>query len=210
MPSVEVRSLEGEVLGSVDLPEEVFAIEPSEGAIYYVTKAHLANRRQGNASTKTRAEVDLSKRKLYRQKGTGRSRAGTAGSPIRVGGGVAHGPKPRGYRERVPKKVKRLALRTALTAKAAEGQVTVLEDFSLEEPKTKRMADMLRALGAEGRKVLLLTDETGPALVKSCRNLPRLSVRPVAQVSAYEVILADTLLLTRKGLERAQAHWGTP
>ena len=115
-------------------------------------KAYLANRREGNASTKTRAEVTLSKRKVYRQKGTGRARVGTAGSPIRVGGGVAHGPKPRNFRERVPKKVKRLALKSALTLKVAEGGLKVLEDFLLEAPKTKRMADMLRAIQADGPK----------------------------------------------------------
>lgn len=207
MPSVEVHNLEGEVVGSADLLEEVFSIEPSKGALYYTVKAHLANRREGNASTKTRAEVTLSKRKVYRQKGTGRARVGTAGSPIRVGGGVAHGPRPRDFRERVPKKVKRLALKSALTLKVAEGRLKVLENFLLEAPKTKRMADMLRAIQADGRKALLLTEEAMPVVVKSCRNLPGLSVLPVLQVSTYDVVRADTVIFTQAALDRLQALW---
>lgn len=207
MPSVEVYNLEGEVVGSADLLEEIFSIEPSKGALYYTVKAHLANRREGNASTKTRAEVTLSKRKVYRQKGTGRARVGTAGSPIRVGGGVAHGPRPHDFRERVPKKVKRLALKSALTLKVAEGRLKVLENFLLEAPKTKRMADMLRAIQADGRKALLLTEEAIPVVVKSCRNLPGLSVLPVLQVSTYDVVRADTVIFTQAALDRLQALW---
>ncbi len=207
MPSVEVYNLEGEVVGSADLLEEIFSIEPSKGALYYTVKAHLANRREGNASTKTRAEVTLSKRKVYRQKGTGRARVGTAGSPIRVGGGVAHGPRPHDFRERVPKKVKRLALKSALTLKVAEGRLKVLENFLLEAPKTKRMADMLRAIQADGRKALLLTEEAIPVVVKSCRNLPDLSVLPVLQVSTYDVVRADTVIFTQAALDRLQALW---
>ena len=207
MPSVEVYNLEGEVVGSADLLEAIFSIEPSKGALYYTVKAHLANRREGNASTKTRAEVTLSKRKVYRQKGTGRARVGTAGSPIRVGGGVAHGPRPHDFRERVPKKVKRLALKSALTLKVAEGRLKVLENFLLEAPKTKRMADMLRAIQADGRKALLLTEEAIPVVVKSCRNLPGLSVLPVLQVSTYDVVRADTVIFTQAALDRLQALW---
>ena len=116
MASVGVCNLEGEKIGSIDLPEAVFGIEPSVDAIYYAIKAYLHNQSQGNASTKTRAQVDRSKRKMYRQKGTGRARKGTAGSPILVGGGIAHGPKPRDFYQRVPQKVKQLALRSAFSA----------------------------------------------------------------------------------------------
>ena len=134
MASVEVCNLEGEEVGSVELPDTVFGIEPSADAIYYVIKAYLTNQRQGNASTKTRSEVNRSKRKMYRQKGTGRARKGTAGSPILIGGGVAHGPRPRYFRERVPKKVKKLAIRSAFSQKALGKAISVLEDFELEEP----------------------------------------------------------------------------
>ncbi len=208
MASVEVHNLDGEVVGSVDLPEEIFGIEPSQGALYYAIKAHLVNRRQGNASTKTRSEVDLTKRKMYRQKGTGRARMGKASSPVRIGGGVAHGPKPRAFRERVPKKVKRLAIKSALSLKAEEGALKMLEDFTLEAPKTKRMADMVRAVEAAGQKALLIIEEALPAVAKSCRNLPGLSVVPVAQVSTYDVVKADTVIFTQGALARLQALWG--
>ena len=208
MASVGVCNLEGEEVGSVELPETVFGIEPSADAVYYVVKAYLTNQRQGNASTKTRAEVNRTKRKMYRQKGTGRARKGTAGSPILVGGGVAHGPKPRYFRERVPKKVKQLAIRSAFSQKALGQAISVLEDFELEVPKTKRMAQMTQMLEIQGQKTLLLTDSISENTVKSCRNIPRFSVLPVSQVSTYDVVNADVLVLTCSAVSRIRALWG--
>ena len=208
MASVEVCNLEGEEIGSMELPETVFGIKPSVDAIYYVVKAHLTNQRQGNASTKTRSEVNRSKRKMYRQKGTGRARKGTAGSPILIGGGVAHGPRPRHFRERVPKKVKKLAIRSAFSQKALGESISVLEDFELEVPKTKRMAQMTHKLEIQGQKILLLTDGIAENTVKSCRNIPRLSVLPVSQVSTYDVINADVLVLTCSAVSRIRDLWG--
>ena len=208
MASVEVCNLDGEEIGSMELPETVFGIEPSADAIYYVVKAYLANQRQGNASTKTRSEVNRSKRKMYRQKGTGRARKGTAGSPILIGGGVAHGPRPRHFRERVPKKVKKLAIRSAFSQKALGESISVLEDFELEVPKTKRMAQMTQMLEIRGQKILLLTDGIAENTVKSCRNISRLSVLPVSQVSTYDVINADVLVLTRSAVSRIRDLWG--
>jgi large subunit ribosomal protein L4 len=208
MASVGVCNLEGEEMGSIDLPEAVFGIEPSSDAIYYAIKAYLNNQRQGNASTKTRAQVNRSKRKMYRQKGTGRARKGTAGSPILVGGGIAHGPKPKDFQEGVPKKVRQLALRSAFSQKAGEQAIAVLEDFELDEPKTKRMATLTQKLEIHDQKALLLTDKVSENVVKSCRNLPKLSVLPVTQVSTYDLINADTLVLTRSAVDRIQALWG--
>ena len=208
MASVEVCNLDGEEIGSVELPKTVFGIEPSADAIYYVIKAYLTNQRQGNASTKTRAEVNRSKRKMYRQKGTGRARKGTAGSPILIGGGVAHGPRPRHFREQVPKKVKKLAIRSAFSQKALGESISVLEDFELEMPKTKRMAQMTQMLEIQGQKILLLTDGIAENTVKSCRNIPRLSVLPVSQVSTYDVVNADVLVLTRSAVSRIRDLWG--
>ena len=208
MASVGICNLEGEEVGSMELPETVFGIEPSADAIYYVIKAYLTNRRQGNASTKTRSEVNRSKRKMYRQKGTGRARKGTAGSPILIGGGVAHGPRPRHFRERVPKKVKKLAIRSAFSQKALGESISILEDFELEVPKTKRMAQMIQMLEIRGQKILLLTDGTAENTVKSCRNIPRLSVLPVSQVSTYDVVNADVLVLTRSAVSRIRDLWG--
>ncbi|MDE2800605.1 MAG: 50S ribosomal protein L4 [Gemmatimonadota bacterium] len=208
MASVDVCNLEGEEVGSMELPETVFGIEPSADAIYYVVKAYLTNQRQGNASTKTRSEVNRTKRKMYRQKGTGRARKGTAGSPILIGGGVAHGPRPRNFRERVPKKVKKLAIRSAFSQKALGKAISVLEDFELEEPKTKRMAQMTQMFEIQGQKILLLTDSVAENTVKSCRNIPRLSVLPVSQVSTYDVVNADVLVLTCGAVSRIRALWG--
>ena len=208
MASVDVCNLEGEEVGSMELPETVFGIEPSADAIYYVIKAYMTNQRQGNASTKTRAEVNRTKRKMYRQKGTGRARKGTAGSPILIGGGVAHGPRPKYFRERVPRKVRKLAIRSAFSQKALGKAISILEDFELEVPKTKQMAQMTQMFEIQGQKVLLLTDGIAENTVKSCRNIPRLSVLPVSQVSTYDVVNADVLVLTCSAVSRIRALWG--
>ncbi len=209
MASVDVTDLRGEVVGSVDLPEKIFGIEPSRHAIYHTVKSYLTNQRQGNAHSKTRAEVRRSKRKMYRQKGTGRARAGTASSPIRVGGGVAHGPRPRELSERVPRKVRRLALKSALSLKVPDGAIKVVNDFTLGAPRTKRVADLTRAMEIDDRKVLLLTPEAAPNILKSCRNLSGVHVLPVAQVSTYDVVNADTVVFTTESLDRLQDIWGS-
>lgn len=207
MASADIHNIEGAVVSSVELPEALFSAEPSKGALYYTLKAFHNNQRQGNASTLTRANVDLTKRKMYRQKGTGRARMGSAASPIRVGGGVAHGPHPRTLREEVPRKVRRLALRSALSLKAAAGAVKVIEDPVLDAPRTKTMAQMLKGVGAEGR-VLLLTGEPDRTIHLSCRNIPKVVVSPAAQVSAYEVVWAEVLVLTQSALAELQSRTG--
>ncbi len=209
MASVDVTDIRGEVVGSVDLPETIFAIEPSHNAIYHTVKSYLTNQRQGNAHSKTRAEVRRSKRKMYRQKGTGRARAGTASSPIRVGGGVAHGPRPRELSERVPRKVRRLALKSALSLKVPDGAIKVVEDFTFDAPRTKRVADLTRAMEIDDRKVLLLTPEATPNILKSCRNLSGVQVLPVAQVSTYDVVNADAVVFTTESLGRLKDIWGS-
>lgn len=208
MASVGVHNLDGKEVGSIELPEAIFGIEPSSDAVYYVVKAYLTNQRQGNASTLTRAEVDLTKKKMYRQKGTGRARKGTAGSPVLVGGGIAHGPKPHNYSERVPKKIKRLAICSAFSQKAKDNAIRVLENFDLETPKTQRIAQMAQHLQVAQQKALLLTADVSENVVKSCRNMSKLSVMPVNQVSTYDVVRAETLILTQGALDRIQILWG--
>ena len=208
MASVDLHNIEGDVVGEVDLPETVFGIEPNQGALYYAIRGYQTNQRQGNAHTKTRAEVNLTKRKMYRQKGTGRARMGTASSPIRIGGGVAHGPRPRSFRERVPKKVKRLALRSALSLRASEGKVKAAEDISLDAPKTKRVVGLLKAVEAYEARTLLLMGGPDPIVAKSCRNLKATTALPVAQATAYDVLLADTVVLTRSALSQLETLWG--
>ena len=209
MASVEITDLRGEVIGSVDLPETIFGIEPSHHAIYHAVKSYLTNQRQGNAHSRTRAEIRRSKRKMYRQKGTGRSRAGSASSPIRVGGGVAHGPRPRELSERVSKKVRRLALKSAFSLKVPDGAIKVVENFTFDAPKTKRVAELTRAIDIDDRKVLLLTPEAAPNILRSCRNLASVQVLPVAQVSTYDVVNADAVVFTQESLGRLQDIWGS-
>ncbi|HID11256.1 MAG TPA: 50S ribosomal protein L4 [Candidatus Latescibacteria bacterium] len=192
----------------VPLPESIFGVQPAEHAVYQTVKAYLANQRQGTASTKTRGEVQGSGRKIWRQKGTGRARHGSVTAPIFVGGGVAFGPKPRSYKEKVPKKVRRLALKSALSAKARDGTVVVVDDPILEEPKTKQMVTLLRACGLEGRKVLFTTGEHSEILYKSCRNIPDLRFRYAENLCAYDVVWADVVVFTKSGLAKAEEVFG--
>lgn len=208
MATVDIHSLEGKVVGKADLDDGVFGIEPSEGAIYQAVKAYRTNQRQGTAATKTRAEVFLSKRKMYRQKGTGRSRAGKASSPIRVGGGVAHGPQPRFYAERLPKRVRQLALKSALSLKASSGDVKVVEDINMDKPQTRTIAELTRAMEIDQARTLLLTDSPDVNVAKSCRNISGMEVRPIGLVCAYDVLLADSVVFTQGALDRAQSIWG--
>lgn len=211
MGAVDVYDIEGKVTGSEDLPPALFGMElPSKDAIYFTVKAILTNQRQGNADTLTRAEVDRTKRKLWRQKGTGRARTGTVGSPVWVGGGIAHGPHPHVHQEHVPKKVRRLALRSALTLKARDSQVRVLEDLVLDQPRTRRVAGLAKALGLAGRKVLLVVASADQNLYKSSRNLPRFSTKPVNSFSVQDVVGAEAVLFTRSALTRLSEIWGTP
>jgi len=201
MMEVDLYTVAGEVSGRVVIPDEIFGAEISRQALYQAVKAYEANRRQGTASAKGRSDVDASKRKLYRQKGTGRARAGSAGSPVRVGGGVAFGPAPRDYRQKIPKKVKRIAIRSALSARAREGAVMAIEDLSFDEPKTAKMAQLLSSMGLKDKKVLLLLGELSPNVVKSCRNIPGLRVKLAKDVSTYELLWSDVVLFSVKGLE---------
>ncbi|MFH1006764.1 MAG: 50S ribosomal protein L4 [Candidatus Latescibacterota bacterium] len=204
MPTAELFSVAGEERTPVGLMPSIFDIEPSEHAIYQVVKAYLTNQRQGNASTKTRGQVNGGGVKPWRQKGTGRARAGTLSSPIFTGGGIVFGPIPHAFRERTQKKVRRLALKSTLSIKAREEGLKVVEDFVLEEPKTRRIVEMLQACGLEGKKVLLLVSESSDAIRKSCRNIPNLSLRHIDSLCVYDVMAVDLVLFTRSGLAKTE------
>ena len=204
MKTVTVYRRDGSEAGAVDLPEDIFGVEPSMDVLYQVIKAYLANKRQGNASTKSRSEIKASKSKPYRQKGTGRARAGSANSPIWVGGGVAFGPKPRSFRQKVNQKVRRQALKSAYSIKAAEDKIKVIEDFSLEAPKTRDIADMLRALGIENEKTVFLFGGKDENLYKSSRNIPSLHVKMAENAHTYEIMNSDMLLFMKSALDKVQ------
>jgi len=201
--TVQVYRADGTVLESVELPEALFGIQPSRAAIYQAVKAYMTNQRQGIASAKSRSEVVGTGRKLYRQKGTGRARAGSIASPLRVGGGVIFGPHPLVYRERIPRKIRRLALRSALTLKARAEDIVGLEDPAFSEPRTKQMIKILENLGmSEGEKILLLVGRADPMTMKSCRNIQGLRVTSADTLCTYEVLDAERMILTQSALER--------
>ncbi len=201
MKAVTVYSHDGSEAGTVELPQEIFAIEPSIVAVYQVIKAHLANKRQGNASTKTRGELAYSKAKPFRQKGTGRARAGKASSPVWVGGGVTFGPRPHSYKQRINRKLRLKGLKSAYSIKASENSIFVIEDFTLPEPKTRTVVNVLNALGIAGKKIMFVVPGKDENLVKSTRNIPNFTIEMVRNACTYDVANSDVLLLTRTSVD---------
>lgn len=205
MKPVTVLKENGEKAGQVALPEKYFGIVPSEAAVYYSVNATLTNKRQGNASTKDRGEVNYSNRKPWRQKGTGRARAGSRRSPIWRGGGTIFGPSPKDYDVRLPRKVRRKAFASALSARAAEeGAVVVVEDLNFDQPKTSRAVALLESLGAAEGKVLVMVDENRPVVWKSMRNIARVAMKNFTECNAYDVLLADKLVIEKSVIEKLE------
>ncbi|NOZ55577.1 MAG: 50S ribosomal protein L4 [Calditrichaeota bacterium] len=202
---VDLYKTDGSAAGEqVDLPDAVFAAKPHRHAVWMAVRTQLANMRQGTVMTKNRALVRGGGRKPWRQKGTGRARAGTIRSPIWRGGGRVFGPVPRDYSLGLPKKVKRLARISAFSAKAADGKVVVVEDFKIESGKTREMAAVLRNLGLEDKKVLLLTPGVDLLTYRAGRNIPNLIVRPAEQASTYDLLNCDTILLQKGAVEKIE------
>jgi large subunit ribosomal protein L4 len=196
---------DGTEAGTVELDAAIFGIEPNVAVMHQVVTAQLAARRAGTHSTKTRAEVRGGGAKPWRQKGLGRARQGSIRSPQWAGGGVAHGPKPRDYSQRTPKKMKRLALRSALSARAADGQIKVVETFDAwDVPKTKNAVALLSAMGVTG-KVLLIAEDHERTAIKSFRNLDHVTAINLGQANTYDVLWADTVIMSKGTLELGQA-----
>lgn len=203
MPQAQVFNIKGDRVGEMGLPEPVFGVEPNRGAVRAAVLAHEAKLRAGTASAKTRAEVRGGGRKPWRQKGLGRARHGSIRSPIWKGGGVTFGPKPRDYGWSLPKKVKRLALVSALSAKADSGNVMVIDDFSMESPKTKEIFGILKGLGVE-KSVLVVTGEREPNLVLSCRNIPGVKVVTAEKLGTYDAMAKRHLLMTKDAVSKLE------
>src|SRR5690349_1107805 len=195
MATVTVKSPSGDDAGSIELAEGLFGITPNVPVMHQVVTAQLAARRAGTQSTKTRAEVAGGGAKPWKQKGTGRARQGSIRSPQWKGGGVALGPKPRSYAQRTPKKMVKLALRSALSDRAADGKVLVVGEWGFDAPKTKDAAAALAALGAEGR-VLVVVERTDEVATKSFRNLPEVHVLHPGELNAYDVLLSDWVVFS--------------
>jgi len=184
----------------VSLSSEIFEIEPHHHAMYEAVKAYLANQRQGTHKTKTRGEVAGSGKKLWKQKHTGRARMGSVRSPLWKGGGTMFGPQPRDYSIDLPQKIKRLARKSALSLKAKDSQIKVLEDFSFSEGKTKQMIGLLKALALNGKKTLFLTAAKDEMIYRSGRNIPRLNILEANKVSTYDILNSDVLLMQKSSV----------
>ncbi len=195
MTSVEIKTPEGAAGGTVELPAHVFDVSANVPLMHQVVVAQQAAARQGTHDTKTRGEVRGGGKKPYRQKGTGRARQGSTRAPHWRGGGVAHGPKPRSYRQRTPKKMIQLALRSALSDRAAEGKVAVVDAWGFAAPRTKDALAALGALGLDG-KVLVVLGADDEVAAKSFRNLPDVHVLPASELNAYDVLCSDWVLFT--------------
>ena len=200
---LEVFNIKGEKTGrSVELPDEIFGVEPNEHAVYLAVKQYLANQRQGTHKSKERGEVAGSTRKLKRQKGTGTARAGDIKNPVFRGGGRIFGPRPRSYGFKLNKKVKRLARASALSSKAADGQILVVEDFSFEAPRTKEYVNILRTLQVAGEKCILVTPDHEKEVYLSGRNLPSAGVVRAQDLNTYQILNAGKLILSEGAVDK--------
>ena len=209
MATVDVRSVDGSTTGSVELPDGVFGITPNVAVMHQVVTAQLAGARAGTQSTKTRAEVRGGGAKPWKQKGTGRARQGSSRSPQWTGGGVALGPKPRSYKQRTPKKMVQLALRSALSDRAAEGRIVVVDGWSFSAPRTRDAKAALSALNVDGRALVVLGRDDEVAY-KSFRNLPEVHVLLASELNAYDVLCSDWVVFTSATLPTAPAESSKP
>jgi len=199
MPAINVYNMQGEAIGEVTLSEAVFGVEPNITAIHAVVKNHLANKRQGTQSTLTRAGVSGGGAKPYRQKGTGRARQGSTRVPHYTHGGVAFAPKPRSYRYTLNKKLRRTALKSALSIKAAESAVIVVDSIEMDEIKTKKFKTFLEAVGVEG-KALIVTPEVNKNVILSSRNIPGVKTTFAALLNTYDIMDARTFVVDKAAL----------
>jgi large subunit ribosomal protein L4 len=186
---------------TVELPDEVFGQTPNQTLIWEAVRAYQANKRQGTAATKTRGEVSGGGRKPWRQKHTGRARAGSIRSPVWRGGGTVFGPKPHSYRIELSKRKRRAALISALSEMASQDRIQVVKELKLSKPKTKELSELIKGFGLAEKKILMLVSKLDEALKLSARNLPRVSVMPAQALNAYDALCHDYLIFTQDGLE---------
>jgi large subunit ribosomal protein L4 len=204
---IPVYNTSGKEIRQIEVSDAVFGVPFNEALVHQVMVGQQANARQGTAATKTRGEVRGSTRKLYRQKGTGYSRAGSKKSPLRRGGGITFGPHPRSYRQDLPKKMRRLALKCVLSAKAADGELKVLEKWDFTEPRTKQMAAALTALGID-KSTLIVTPEPDENVIKSARNIKKIKTLPANIMNVNEILSYRTLLMTESAVRLTEKLWG--
>jgi len=202
MPKYDVLNMENQKVEQINLPDSVFSTDVKEHLFWEVVRSQMAARRRGTAKTKERSEVAFSGRKLYRQKGTGRARAGDRRSPVRVGGGTIFGPQPRDYSYRVPKQGRRAAVISALSMKLAEGKLLVVDELSLPEIKTKRFADLMTRLGVQSG--LFIIESKDEVVEKSARNIPKAKVLRVDGLNVYDLLRYEYLVLTKGAVAKIE------
>ena len=203
MAKVTMLNMAGAEAGTIELKDEIFGIEPNENAVHAVVVNYLANQRQGTQSAKTRGEVRGGGRKPFRQKGTGRHRQGSTTDPSQVGGGIAFAPKPRDYSYKVPKKLKRLALKSALSAKVLDKEIIVLDELKFDAPKTKEMIKVLENVKA-ARKALIITAEKDENVVRSAANIPGVETAQVGTMNVYEIVNHTSFIVTKEAIEKIE------
>ncbi len=203
MPTINVVNIKGETIGKMELSDAVFGIQPNTTAMHAVVVNYLANQRQGTHSTKTRAEVSGGGRKPWRQKGTGRARQGSTRSPNFTHGGIAFGPKPRDYRFSLNKKLKRLAMKSALSSKAAEGSIIVLDGIPLDEIKTKTMAEILAAVGFKNKALLVMPDVDEKVLL-SARNIAGVTPTITGEINVYDILNNNQMIIVKAAVEKLE------
>ena len=203
MANITMLNMAGEAVGTIELNDAIFGIEPNEYAVQAVVKNILANRRQGTQSALDRGEVRGGGRKPFRQKGTGRHRQGSTTDPSQIGGGVVFAPKPRSYRYSVPKKLRRLALKSVLSAKVADNELVVIDELKFEAPKTKEMVKVLENIKA-GKKALIVTAEKDENVVKSAANIPGVRTALVGTMNVYEIVNHTSFIVTKEAIEKIE------
>jgi len=200
MSETELINKENKSVGKIELPDDIFGVKVNKELLYEAVHNHLANKRQGNAATKTKGLISGGGKKPYRQKGTGRARAGSNRSPLWRGGGTIFGPLPRDYSYKLPKKARWLALSTALAAKFKDNEVVIIDDFSVDEPKTKKVMSMLDGMGL--KNVLIIVPEKNRNLELAARNIPGVNVSRVSELNVYSVLAHEKLLIVKDAIER--------
>ena len=203
MATITMLNMAGAEAGKIELKDDIFGIEVNEFAVHEVVKNYLANQRQGTQSAKTRAEVRGGGRKPFRQKGTGRGRQGSLTSPNHIGGGIVFAPKPRDYRYTVPKKVKRLAMKSVLTSKVQEKEIIVLDELKFDAPKTKEMVKVLENVKA-AKKALIVLTEKDENVIKSAANIPGVKTTMVSQMNVYEILHHTSFIVTKDAISKIE------
>ena len=202
MPKLEILNVSGQKVSEIELNDNVFGIEPNIPVMHEVVKNYLANQRQGTQSAKTRAEVTGGGIKPFRQKGTGNARQGSITAPNHVGGGVVFAPKPRSYRYTLPKKVRRLALRSAFSAKVMENEMIVLDELTLAAPKTKEMVSILNNIKVAGKKVLIVTEGVEKNVVSATNNIEGVKTTFVGEINVYDILNHDYFVVTKEAVKK--------